>query len=418
MPVFNSEFTINFYNQYIGMKLKSGNNGIGVIVDSFYRSPEGLMFEAEASKILKPGDCIIAINGVDVTQCVLDDALVLLKTYNRPIPIKFKKTELKFQPPISFEEVMEDPNKASRFIQYVNRIGLMDGLAKLLFLEEVRQFRNIDEDSRIMECARIINKFLVNDAEMDVGVTTSFRIEGVQVNDFEAEIYKASDMVKNELKTNLFESFCLSPEYKEMRLSVDTVLSDRHYLNYLLAYYLEENKPNDLSLYISIEYDLIPLSQSNHIEELWEESYLVFKKFIDENASFKCSIVTKSIKDEMNRIFDKKWREKINNPKELPALIDQFKAIRSTLKFNIQTELYIPFTDSIFFERLCKELGVPTNANLEEEESERAKIISAREKAKSLENIEIKRMDSLKATDPGKMLLDIISHNLANDECI
>lgn len=435
MSHFNTVFTINFYNQYIGTKLRSDANNKGVVVDSFYRSPEGMMFEAEASKILKPGDVILTIGGVDVTEAPLEKALAILTQSGRPIPIKFRKSQLKFQPPICYEEVIADQNKTSRFIQYVNRIGLMDALTKLLFLEEVRQFRQIDEESRPMECARIINKFLTNDAEQDVGVVNAFRIEGSVVLDFEEEIYKAAEKVNEELKKNVFDSFCLSPEYKEMRLSVDTVLSDRHYLNFLLAYYLETDNPNDISLYISIEYDLMKKYQENKVIECWEEGYLLFKKFLDDDASFKVSIVSKSMKEELNRLFDKDWRKKIEVPQHLPSLIDQYKAIKNTIKYNIQTDLYMPFTDSIFFERLCKELGiviyiiiiikigVPTNANLEEEENERAKLREVREKEKEKERSSIDKpeltVDSLKESmsenDPGKILLDILSHNLSQD---
>jgi len=113
--------------------------------------------------ILRVGDSLIEIGGIDVTSKDLAEVLDLIMSLDRPLKIVLQ--EARVQAEISFSEVMEDPRKVPILFHFLLEEGETGSIlqAKLMFWLEARQYFDqwkwLRPQMRRMGALRILRKF-------------------------------------------------------------------------------------------------------------------------------------------------------------------------------------------------------------------------------------------------------------------
>lgn len=415
------EYYINFNKNNIGLNLLPNRSNRGVYVSSFYRAADGSKLEGEASEHIQPGDHVVTVATHDVTKLTLDDISDMIKQSSRPLTIKFRKRVFPVSQLISFQTVMKNELYRNIYIQFCKRIGLPTSVHRIQFYLELQQFKDLPESEQPIQASLLIDKYLKPHADYDLGIKTAFNtiVEKLESNEGEKE--KNGDVADGEeedkieeegekeenreitqvetvkkvenpiqellwtegatlkmLQSESFGFFILSEEYKELRLSFEKVINSPFYTSYMLLDQIEKgNDPIPVSLYNEVNMFIIKEEKEGDStkNEIYEKGYEIYKKYIEENSTFKCNILdneeymnnisssisNKNLISELTQYF---MMQSTSVGGRSTVVVDKdqclvlYKDLLEVLKIYIYDFIWADFTDSMMFERLCKDLSI------------------------------------------------------------
>lgn len=121
----------------IGINLLSTRCGIGNYVNQFYRTKDcdgnEVILRAEKSGVIQIGDLLQSINGVDVSQCNLQQAKQMCKSSSRPLIVGFRRCVAE----VDLMAILGDSRKMAWMTDHYQRADRMDRVHELRIAQTI-----------------------------------------------------------------------------------------------------------------------------------------------------------------------------------------------------------------------------------------------------------------------------------------